>query len=262
MKIFLLLLCVTGMLTAGCATPTLWGRMDYCKDLKLVRVPNTGEVFVRYREKVSWKSCNETPESQQFQPRTYRLLNYTNTAHHHLLAIVDPFVKWTDHWPEFVEMNDTNDWSSIPFLTKAQQKALGAPSPESEALRKTLKSEVSGAASLLMGLEILYQKLNVMVSARGCSLSTNGASGPPLLSSTNALPEHGYYAIERSSEFELWRGGQKLGTFQFPPARSGPAPVTVWRVVLTPPAALADTVMTVMVVGIATSPYWVQIFNH
>ncbi len=121
--------------------------------------------------------------------------------------------------PEFVDVTISNGWTSIPFVT-------------------VVKKAMTPTASCSSG------------STRRCA---NESISHPFLATTlvtNTLPEHGYYAVAKGSKFEVWRDGEKMGRFKFPPSHSEWGPPTFWRVTLTPVAVTADTVGVVVVVGV------------
>ena len=190
------------MFTTGCTTAALWGRVDHSpKDVTLLVSPHTQDVLVRYNEDIFTNSFKQSVKSHQYQPRAYWLSAWTNTAKHHS--------------PEFVDVTNSNDWISIPFVTVTKERPPPAPSPPSGSTNQAQNAPVNH----------------------------------PFLSTTlvtNALPEHGYYAISKWPEFELWRNGKKIGGFRFPPRHSEWGLPTFCRVVLTPITITADTVTVVL----------------
>jgi hypothetical protein len=86
----------------------------------------------------------------------------------------------------------------------------------------------------------------------------------PILKVNDPVPETGYSAMYFPLEktFDLYHDGVDMGRFTLPSYSTPAGKVTATRVMLTPPAVLADTVMVGTVVALYTSPYWIQIFNH
>ncbi len=211
MKIIGALLSVLTLLTAGCATPALWGRKNYSpKDVSLMVSPQAGDVLVRYNEEMFTNSFHPSRITHQFQPRAYWLFAHANAA--------------KGYPPEFVDVTISSNWTSIPFVT---------------VVKKVRTPAVSGPSS----------------STRQ---STNESMNHPFLSTTlvtNAVPEHGYYAVIKGAKFEVWRDGEKMGTFKLPPRHSEWGPATFWRVTLTPGAVIADTVVVVVVAVAVTVGY-------
>jgi hypothetical protein len=126
--------------------------------------------------------------------------------------------------PEFVDVTISNDWTSIPFVT-------------------------------------VVKKLKTSTVSCPCKQSTNESINHSFLSTTlvtNALPEHGYYAIAKGSKFEVWRDGEKTGTFKFPASHSEWESATFWRVTLTPGAVIADTVVVVVVGAVIVAVLYVS----
>jgi hypothetical protein len=83
---------------------------------------------------------------------------------------------------------------------------------------------------------------------------------PVIANNREPVPESGYCArlTDDQNGLDLYRNGVDLGRFLLPAYSSSPQPATVSRVMLTPPAVIADTVIVGTVVGIYTSPYWLQ----
>ena len=89
-------------------------------------------------------------------------------------------------------------------------------------------------------------------------------SVPVMTNLTNAMPDTGYSAALSTTfnTFDLYRNGVDLGRFQLPQYSTAAKPATVSRVMLTPPAVIADTVMESTLFALYTSPYWLQALGH
>jgi hypothetical protein len=81
----------------------------------------------------------------------------------------------------------------------------------------------------------------------------------PILMPKEALPETGYSAryfiSEGSTTFDLYHEGVDIGRFTLPNYSTGAQPANFTRVVLTPPAVIADTAIISCLVGIFAFAY-------
>lgn len=83
----------------------------------------------------------------------------------------------------------------------------------------------------------------------------------PIIKWGDPLPETGYCArmMPGRQAFDLYHNAVDIGRFPLP-CYSVHEPSTTWRVMLTPPAVLADTVIVGGVVGVYASPYILQAY--
>lgn len=86
----------------------------------------------------------------------------------------------------------------------------------------------------------------------------------PILKENDPVPETGYSAVYSPLQgtFDLYHEGVDIGRFTLPNYSTTAQKATVTRVMLTPPAVLADTVMVSTVVALYTSPYWLQLLGR
>jgi len=207
MRNFVILLSGLAMFLTGCiTTPALWKRVDHFPtDISVLVSSNTQEVLVRYNEGFFTNSFTSSGGATGYQFRAYWLIASTNKTDHSL--------------PELVDVTNSNDWVAVPFVTVVKKM----PSPDRGHPGSTNQSPAAVPSHRFLSTTLV----------------------------TNAFPDHGYYAVPRwrifagRSEFELWRDGEKLGTFPFPPDYSKWGKPTFARVTLTPIMATADTVIVI-----------------
>jgi hypothetical protein len=79
---------------------------------------------------------------------------------------------------------------------------------------------------------------------------------------TNSVPETGYGAKMLADErsFDLYRNGVSLGRFFLPDYSSPAQPATISRVMLTPPAVIADTLIVTGVAAVYLAPYALEAY--
>lgn len=81
---------------------------------------------------------------------------------------------------------------------------------------------------------------------------------------TNTVPETGYVAKMLADErsFDLYSDGVDLGRYFLPDYPSPAQMKTVSRIMLTPPAVIADALITVGTVAALPQPYYLEGYGH